>query len=172
MGFLKYLKESFKKTEKQRQIEYRKSEAVTKLEKPTRIDKARRLGYKAKKGFIIARVRLKRGGHKRSRPRKGRRSKRLTIRKNLKLNYQVIAEQRAARKFRNLEVLNSYQISKDGQHYFFEIILVDKHRPEIKADKKINWITKKKHTRRVFRGKTSAARKGRGIRKKGSRRAK
>ncbi len=151
---------------RQRMIDWRNSNSVVKVSKPLRIDRARQLGYKAKKGFVIARVKLLRGGHKRTRPNAGRRSKRLHTRKNLKMNYQWIAEQRAARKFRNLEVLNSYQIGKDGMHYFFEVILVDPQMPEIKNDKTINWIIKSANSKRVFRGLTSAGKKSRGLRSK------
>jgi len=67
-----FLKEAWKKpdrkTLRERMIEWRKSQAVTKVEKPLRLDRARTLGYKDKKGFVIARVRVKRGGHKRPRP--------------------------------------------------------------------------------------------------------
>ena len=52
------------------------------------------------------------------------------------MNYQWICEQRAARKFPNLEVLNSYYLAKDGKHIWYEIILVDPQHPVIKADKK------------------------------------
>jgi large subunit ribosomal protein L15e len=134
------------------------------VEKPLRLDKARALGYKAKKGFVVIRVRLMRGGHRRSRPNKGRRGKRLHTRKNLMMNYQWIAEQRAAKKFTNLEVLNSYQIGKDGVHYFYEVILVDPERPEIKNDKTISWIARPENKGRVFHGLTSSARKSRGFR--------
>lgn len=154
---------------RERLIEWRKSNVVVRVEKPTRLDKARKLGYKAKPGFVIVRVRVLRGGRKRPRRKKGRRSKRQTIRKILKMNYQWIAEARAARKYPNLEVLNSYWLAQDGLNYFFEVILVDPSRPEIKADKNINWILSKKHKGRVFRGLTSAARKSRGLRKKGAR---
>ena len=71
---------------------------------------------------------------------------------------------RAAKKYTNLEVLNSYWVSKDGQYYWYEVILVDKEHPAIRADKNIKWISEKKHTRRAFRGLTSAARKSRGLR--------
>ena len=125
---------------------------------------ARKLGYKDKKGFVVVRVRVKRGGHKRPRPKKGRKSKNLTIRKTLKMNYRWIAEYRAQKKYKNLEVLNSYLIAKDGQHYFYEIILVDPTKPEIKADKTINWICSNKNRKRAFRGLTSAAKKARGLR--------
>ena len=33
--------------------------------RPTRPDKARRLGYKAKQGYVVYRVRVRRGGRKR-----------------------------------------------------------------------------------------------------------
>ncbi|HTZ42158.1 MAG TPA: 50S ribosomal protein L15e, partial [Candidatus Omnitrophota bacterium] len=153
-GFYNYLKNEWKKPDKEilrnRMVDWRASDSVEKVERPLRLDKARALGYKAKKGFVIARVRIRRGGHRRSRPNAGRRSKRMHTRKNLEMNYQWIAEQRAGRKFHNLEVLNSYMIGKDGLHYFYEIILVDPLMPEIKNDKTINWIGKPGNKGRVF----------------------
>lgn len=167
-GMYHYLREAWKKPDKatlrERMIGWRKSLRFVKVDKPLRLDRARALGYKDKKGFVIIRVRLRRGGHKRPRPKKGRRSKRLHTRKTLGMNYKWIAEQRAARKYTNLEVLNSYQIGKDGIHYFFEVIMVDPSKPEIKNDKTINWICK--HKKRPMRGLTSAAKKSRGLRKK------
>jgi len=146
-------------------IDWRKSEAIVKVDKPLRLDKARALGYKAKKGIIVVRVRVLRGGHKRSRPKKGRRSKRMTVRKSLKMNYREIAEQRAARKYMgNMEVLNSYWIGKDGEHYFYEVILVDRNAPEIKSDKQLSFITNPANKVRAMRGLTSAGQKARGLR--------
>lgn len=165
-----YIKKAWKKPEKkalrERMIKWRKEENYKKVEKPLRLDKARALGYKAKKGFAIVRVRIKRGGHKRPRPNKGRRSKRLHTRKNLRMNYKWIAEQRVAKRYPNLEVLNSYKIGKDGIHYFYEVILVNPNAPEIKSDKDINWITKKSHKKRAHRGLTSSGKKSRGLRNK------
>ena len=165
-----YLRQAWKKpdvkTLRERMTEWRKSSVFTKVEHPLRLDRAHALGYKAKKGFVIIRVRIKRGGHKRSRPNKGRRSKRLHTRKNLVMNYKWIAETRAQRKYKNLEVLNSYQIGKDGVHYFYEVIMVNPEAPEIKNDKKINWITKPGNSKRALRGLTSAAKKSRGLRNK------
>jgi len=87
-----FLKEAWKKpdikTLRERMIKWRKSQTITKVDKPLRLDRARVLGYKNKKGFVIVRVRIKRGGHKRPRPNKGRRSKRLHTRKTLRMNYQ------------------------------------------------------------------------------------
>ena len=169
-GLYHYLREAWKKPDKktlrERMVEWRKSNAFTKVDKPLRLDRARSLGYKDKKGFVIIRVRLKRGGHKRPRPNKGRRSKRLHTRKNLKMNYKWIAEQRVNRKFKNLEVLNSYLIGKDGINYFYEVILVDPSKPEIKNDRTLKWISEKGNKGRVFRGLTSAGKRSRGLRKK------
>ncbi len=169
-GLYHYLGKAYKKPDKIRLRElmtkWRSDSSIVKIEKPTRLNRARSLGYKAKKGFVVARVRVKRGGRKRERTNKGRKPKKHTIIKTLKMNYQWIAEQRAAGYFRNLEVLNSYKIGKDGKYYFYEVILIDPDRPEIKNDRVINWICKRTNQNRVYRGLTSAAKKSRGLRKK------
>ncbi len=169
-GLYHQLRQVWKKPDSTRlrelMVEWRKDEKVKKLEKPTRLDKARMFGYKAKKGFVVVRVRVKRGGRTRPRPRKGRRSKRMTIMKVLKMNYRWVAEIRAQKKYPNLEVLNSYYLAKDGQHYFFEVILIDPDKPEIKNDAVINWICNPKNQGRVYRGLTSAGKKSRGLRSK------
>jgi len=166
-GMYQYLRQAWKKPDREtlrkRMIEWRKTDTIVNVDKPLRLDRARALGYKAKKGFVVLRVRVGRGGHKGKKPNRGRRSKRQTNRKNLKMSYQWIAEQRAGRKYNNLEVLNSYKIGKDGMFYFYEVILVDPQRPEIKNDKTINWITKPGNRGRPFRGITSAGKKSRGI---------
>ena len=170
VGLYTHLKQAWKKPDIKRvrelMIEWRKDNVVTKLEKPTRLDRARSLGYKAKKGFVVARVRVLRGGHKRTKPNKGRRSKRQSNKKVLKMSYKWIAEQRAQKKFINLEVLNSYNIAKDGRHYFYEVIMIDPTKPEIKNNKDTKWLSKKTNQNRVQRGLTSAGKKSRGLRKK------
>ena len=45
--------------------EYRNLPVVHRVNKPSRPDKARRLGYKAKDGYVVYRVRVRRGGRKR-----------------------------------------------------------------------------------------------------------
>jgi large subunit ribosomal protein L15e len=152
---------------RERLIAWRRDNAIVKLERPTRIDRARALGYKAKQGYIVVRQRVPRGGHTRPKPSGGRRSKRYGRRLTLRKNYQLIAEERVQRKFKNLTVLNSYWVAQDGKYYWYEVILVDPSHSVIKSDKNINWITKKKHLRRVFQGKTSAGRKMRGLRHRG-----
>jgi large subunit ribosomal protein L15e len=172
----KYIAEEWAKPEKsfldelmrQRLIQWRKQPVTIRIEHPTRLDRARKLGYKAKQGFIIARTRVRKGGLRKQRPRSGRRPKRMGVKKfKPAKNLRLIAEERTARKFPNLEVLNSYWVGEDGHHKWFEIILVDKNHPVIKSDKDINWITQKQHNRRVFRSLTSAGKKVRSLHRKG-----
>ena len=170
-GMYQQLRQIWKKPDKellkQRLIEWRAGNAMTVVEKPLRLDRARALGYKAKKGFVMVRVKIGRGGRKRKRAGvKGRSSRNQTIRKTLKMNYKWVAEIRAARKYKNLEVLNSYWIGQDGKYYFFEIIMVDPSVPEIKSDKDVGWMSAGTHKKRAERGLTSSARKSRGLRSK------
>ena len=169
MGFFKFFnrlwrnKGKVKELLRDRLIQWRKEGSVVKIDKPTRIDKARMLGYKAKQGILVARVRVKRGGRKKPRIKKGRRPKRMGRKKIVGKSYQWIAEERANRKFHNFEVLNSYYVAKDGKHYWYEVILVDKHHPVIKKDKHLKWIYEKQHKGRVYRGLTAAGKRSRGI---------
>lgn len=160
-------KENMPELWRERLISWRRQNSTEKLERPTRIDRARSLGYKAKQGYVIVRQRVLRGGHTRPQIKGGRRPKRYGTRLNLRKSYKVIAEERAAKKFTNLSVLNSYWVAEEGKYYWFEVILVDPSHPVIKSDPKINWICTKKHWSRVSKGKTSGAKKSRGMRGKG-----
>ncbi len=166
-GMYHYIREAWKEPVKSvlhdRMIKWRASNAITEVEKPLRLDKARALGYKAKKGYFVVRVRLNRGGRRRPRHAHGRKSRKQHERKILKMSYQWVAEQRAEKRYPNLEVLNSYYLGKDGKHYFFEVILVDPDKPEIMSDRTINWICNPENKNRAARGLTSAAKKSRGL---------
>ncbi len=166
--FWKERNSEFRKLRVSRLIKWRREPSVNRIEYPTRIDRARALGYKRKKGFILARVRVPRGGRRKSRPTSGRRSKKMGVRRiTPNKSRQWIAEERCARRFKNLEVLNSYPVLNDGLHRWFEVILVDPFASEILSDPKINWISKPSSRGRVYRGKTSAGLKSRGLRRKG-----
>lgn len=154
--------------QKQRLIKWRKEPATVRIEHPTRLDRARSLGYKAKQGYFIVRQRVIRGGRMRPTIRHGRRPKHFRQTKIVGKNYQSVAEERAQKKYVNTEVLNSYWVGDDGRYYWYEIILIDKNHPAIKSSKNISWIAKPKNRKRVFRGKTSAGKKSRGLRKKGT----
>jgi large subunit ribosomal protein L15e len=158
--------EDFVKEIRKKMIDWRAGERIVKLEKPTRLDKARALGYKAKKGVIVFRVTLERGGHERARPRSKRRGKRQGVNKLLRMNYRWIAESRVQKRHQNLEVLNSYLIGKDGRFYFFEVIALDRNAPEIRADPHFNWIFNSANKFRVLHGRTSAGKRARGLRNK------
>ncbi len=152
----------------ERLLAWRRETTVTRLERPTRLDRARALGYRAKGGYVLVRVRVRRGGQGKRAIIAGRRPKRKGIlRMTLAKSLQRIAEERAQKHYPNLEVLNSYWVGEDGKQKFFEIVLVDPSHPEILADPKIRWIAAPSQKGRVFRGLTRAGRDSRGLRWKG-----
>src|SRR3989344_1834571 len=172
MGIYKHVRDLWTKPKenlgelyRQRLIQWRKEGSTVRVGRPTRIDRARSLGYKAKQGFFIVRQCVLRGGRQRPKIIAGRRSKHYHQHLTLRKNYQHIAEERAQDKYHNLVVLNSYLLAKDGMHAWYEVILVDPEHPVIKADEKLNWITE--HRSRVYHGKTSAGMRGRGMRGRG-----
>jgi large subunit ribosomal protein L15e len=145
----RHLKEAWKKPKdsyvkeimQTRSIIWRREPATVRVDKPTRLDRARNLGYKAKNGVIVVRTRVRRGGRKKLRPVLGRRQKRMGVKKFTPAkSKQLIAEERTARKYPNLEVLNSYWVWQDGRYKWYEIILVDPNHPSIKSDKDLGWI--------------------------------
>ncbi len=153
----------------ERLLTWRRETTVTRLEHPTRLDRARSLGWRAKEGYVLARVRVRRGGQGKRAIIAGRRPKRKGIlRMTLAKSIQRIAEERAAKHYPNLEVLSSYWVGEDGKQKFFEVILVDPHHPAILADGRISWIANPAQTGRVFRGLTSAGLRGRGLRRSGT----
>ncbi len=172
----KYIAKAWEKPEKSfvkdlmwhRLIEWRKAPAIVRVEKPTRLDRARKLGYKAKQGCVIIRVRVRRAGLRRPRPTSGRKPRRMgSVRYKHGQSLKLIGEGRAARRYPNLEVLNSYWVGEDGRYKWFEIIMVDPDHPAIRSDKDLNWICEKTQSGRVFRGLTSSGKKVRGLRHKG-----
>ena len=174
MGYLKYMRKAWKKPQenmpemwRERLLKWRREPVTVRIERPTRIDRARSLGYKAKKGVLVVRQRVLRGGRKREQFKSGRRSKAMRRTKIVGINYQQVAEQRAQAKFKNCEVLNSYWVSQDGKYYWYEVILLDKDSPEVMADKQLGWVAKQHHKGRVHRGLTAAGKKSRGLYRKG-----
>ena len=173
MSLYKHVREAWRKPRqnaelwRERLLSWKKETVTVKVEYPTRIDRARSLGYKAKQGYIVVRQRVSRGGHTRPQIKGGRRPKKFGIRLTLRKNYQLIAEERAQKKYENLVVLNSYWVAQDGKYAWYEVILVDPDHPVIKADPKINWICAQRNRSRVFHGVTSAGKRTRGMTGKG-----
>lgn len=123
---------------KAKAIEWRKQPTMIRIERPSNIDRARRLGYKAKQGFIVVRIKVGRGGMRKQRPKAGRRPKHLgVVRIKQSDSMRKVAERRVAEKHPNMQVIGSYYLYKDGKNYWFECILVDKNHPSIFKDKEL-----------------------------------
>jgi large subunit ribosomal protein L15e len=130
---------------RQKAMQWRREYAITRIDKPTRLNKARSLGYKSKQGFVVARVRVRRGGLRKPRPSSGRRQKRMGFTRHLpEKSLKQIATERVAKKFPNLKVLNSYWLWQDGKSKYYEVILVDPKIPAIMSDPDVNRVFKAK----------------------------
>ncbi|KAG5458987.1 MAG: 60S ribosomal protein L15 [Olpidium bornovanus] len=174
MGAYKYMTELSRKKQSDvvrfllrvRCWEYRQLNVIHRASRPSRPDKARRLGYKAKQGYVIYRIRVRRGGRKRPNP-KGQVYGKPKHQGINQLKYQrslrATAEERVGRYCGNLRVLNSYWVNQDATYKYFEVILVDPNHKAIRRDPRINWIVGHKH--RECRGLTAIGKKNRGIAK-------
>lgn len=149
----------------ERLIEWRQDDVVKRVDRPTRPERARSLGYKAKQGFVVARVRVLKGKRKRPKFAGGRVPKKRGRFFPAGKSNQILGEERAARKFRNLEILNSYYVGEDGQYAWFEVIMADPSSASVAKDRERGWLAQKQHRGRVFRALTSSGRKMRGLRK-------
>ena len=178
MGAYKYLEEIWKKKQSDlmrfvlrvRTWEYRQLPAIHRCSHPSRPEKARKLGYKAKQGFVVYRVRVRRGGRKRPNPKgivHGKPKNQGINEIKFKRSMRSVAEERVGRKLGNLRVLNSYWVGQDATYKFYEVILVDPSHKAIRRDPKINWIVKPTMKHRELRGLTSAGKKYRGLKVRG-----
>jgi large subunit ribosomal protein L15e len=174
MGVYKYQQELWRKKQSDvmrfllrvRCWQYRQLSALHRAPRPTRPDKARRLGYKAKQGWVIYRIRIRRGGRKKPVPKGQVYGKPKSVGINQLKNQrslQAVAEERVGRKCKGLRVLNSYWVGQDSTYKFYEVICVDPHHTAIRQDPAIQWLAKPVHKHREMRGLTSANRKSRGL---------
>jgi len=130
-------------TIRQLAFKWRRDPAILRVEKPTRLDRARRLGYKAKQGFIVVRARLRKSGARKKRPTSGRRQRAMGVRKiKWAKSGQQIAEERVAKRYPNMEVLNSYFLWADGKYFWIEVLLVDPNHPAVMSDPRVKWISR------------------------------
>lgn len=121
-----------------RAVEWRKENAFTRIEKPSRIQRARRLGYKAKQGIAVIRARVGAGGMRRQRPRGGRRPKHLGVtRIKADISMKDVATNRVLERYPNMKFLGSYFVYADGKHYWYEVILADPSHPRIVQDREL-----------------------------------
>ena len=123
---------------KSRAVGWRKELSIHRINKPSRLDRARRLGYKAKQGIIIIRARVGRGGMRKQRPVAGRRPKHSgVVHIKQATNMRLVAERRVNEKYPNMEIMGSYFLYKDGKHSWYEVILADPSHPSIYKDKEM-----------------------------------
>jgi large subunit ribosomal protein L15e len=109
---------------KDRVERWKKGGAIVRVARPTRLDRARSLGYKAKQDYVVVRVRLSRRGKRVKRPTSGRRPKHLGVLKiKPNVNYKETAINRVQRRYPNMKVLNAYYVYKDGKNVWYEAIL-------------------------------------------------
>merc|ERR1711879_178530 len=176
MGAYKYLQELYKKKQSDllrflfriRCWQLRHLAAIHRASRPTRPDKARRLGYRAKQGYVIYRVRLRRGGRKKPVPKGatyGKPKREGVNQIEFQRGTRSKAEERAGRLAGALRVLSSYWICQDSTYLYYEVILVDPQHKAVRRDPRINWICKAVMKHRELRGQTGAGRKNRGMRK-------
>ena len=178
MGVDKYLEEIWKKKQsdlmrfvlRMRTWEYRQLPAIFRCSRPSRPEKARKLGYKAKQGYVVYRVRVRRGGRKRPVAKgivHGKPKHQGVVGLKFARSLRSVAEERVGRKLGNLRVLNSYWVGQDATYKFFEVILVDPSHKAVRRDAKINWIARPTMKHRELRGLTAAGKKYRGLQQKG-----
>ena len=146
--------------------QYRQLAKVHRVPRSTRPDKARRLGYKNKQGFVIYRIAMRRGGRKRPVPKgcpygKPKTSGAVKQQKPVR-NLQSIAEERVGRRVQGLRVLSSYWVGQDSTYKYFEVIMIDPFHKAIRRDPKINWMCRPVMKHRELRGLTTAGKSSRG----------
>jgi large subunit ribosomal protein L15e len=118
-----------------RAVVLRKEPAILRLERPSRLDRARTVGYKAKEGVVIVRARVSRGGMRRQRPKSGRRPKHMGVLKiKSAVSSQAVAERRVSERYPNMKLLGSYPLWHDGRFAWFECVLVDPQQPAVAND--------------------------------------
>jgi len=119
----------------QRAVLLRRGPTMERIERPSRLNKARMLGYKAKEGVVVIRIRVAAGGMRRPRPTSGRRPKHLgVLRMKSDEPVQKVAERRVWEKHANLKLLGSYLLWVDGKHRWYECVMIDPAHPAIKKD--------------------------------------
>lgn len=166
MGAYKYLEELWKKKQSEvmnfilrlRAWEYRQLPAIHRCTRPSRPDKARRLGYKAKQGFVIYRVRVRRGGRKKQVSKGivyGKPASQGVTQLKPHRSHRAQAETKVGRRLHSLRVLNSYWVAQDGTFKFYEVICVDPQHKAVRRDARINWIVNPVHKHREQRGNIS-----------------
>lgn len=159
-GLYQHLAENWKKPKeklgdvlKDRLIQWRREGTVVRIDRPTRTDRARSVGYKAKLGYIVVRVKIGKGGRRRTYyGRRGRKPTKMgLVHFTHGRSLQETAEQKAQRKYINMNVIGSYLAGEDGKHKWFETVMADPQHPSVANDPKMKWVASPANRKRVLR---------------------
>src|SRR2546428_8421214 len=102
---------------RQEAVEWRRDPVIMRIRRPTRPDKGSLLGYKAKQGIIMVRVRVRTGGARKPRPASGRRQKALgSVKFTRAISFQRVGENGPLRKATNMIVMIAYYLISIGNH--------------------------------------------------------
>jgi Ribosomal protein L15E len=132
MGSFKYIHANemalYKNDERKKDIlkDVRSQPIIKRVDRPTKLTKAKSVGYRAKQGYIIVRVRVGKGDFRRPRPNHARRPSKSGIYYKLAVSKEDIARERALNVFKNMVVVGSYFLIEDGKNKWFEIVLADR----------------------------------------------
>ena len=163
MGAYRYIQETLHNEYKKADARYkakvrmwRKEPGIVLVDYPSNLVRARRLGYKAKQGYVMVRIRMEKGRRTRRKPMGGRKPRHNYRFVQPGISHQHIAERRVNRRYKNMEVLNSYWAGEDGNYKYFEVILADPSRKTV-----CNTAVIRKG--KSFRGLTSTGLRARGL---------
>ncbi len=154
----KTIREEYKKRTdiyKDKTVKWASEPSVVRIDKPTNLQRARELGYKDIVGVVVARVRVVKGKRKRPSVGGGRKPSKSGRFYSRGKSLQAIAEERAARRFINCEVLNSYFVGDTGATAFYEVMLLDRSSPSVLARKDYVGVINRRG--RSFRSLTKAS---------------
>ena len=177
-GAYKYVEELWKKKQSDvlrflqrvRVWEYRQLPSVVRVTRPSRPDKARRLGYKAKQGFCICRARVRAGPQEAREQGHPLRQARAPGCEEAEIRAQPAIGRGGARRARPLRRAPRAQLVLAQRRFvykYYEVIMVDPMHKVVRNDPRINWICNPVHKHREIRSLTAAGRKYRGLGGKG-----
>merc|ERR1711993_201755 len=127
---------------------FRQLPAIHRASRPSRPEKARLMGYKAKQGYVVYRVRVRRGCRKRLAPKGATYGKPVNEGVNqlkFQRRIQSVAEERVGKALGGLRVMNSYWVGQDSTYKYFEVIMVDPQHKTVRRDGDLNWLATNKH---------------------------
>ncbi|KAK2094373.1 60S ribosomal protein L15 [Saguinus oedipus] len=174
MGVCKYIQELWRK--KQSDVmcfplrvgcwQYCQLSVLHRAHCPTCPDKLSQLGYKAKQGYVIYRIRVCHGDSKCPVPKGASYSNPVHHGVNqLKFaqSLQPVAEEQAGSHCWSLRVLNSYWVGEDSTYKLLEVILIDPFHKAIRRNLDTQWITTLVHKHKEVSGLTSVGQKNRSL---------